>query len=752
MFRRRWLVLAASMLLLVGSVVGLLNGGKLKDPAHSPVEAGAASDKLTAQLPKTGGSTFDLVFASDHLSVSNPTFKSALQDQLAALRADSRVKAITTPYDAPSAQAREMISTDGQHALVLVEVTEDFDHAQKYYTDLRAEVHAGALQVKATGNLATQHDFDAYLQGDLSRAEFISLPLSLLILVLVFGAVLAAALPIGVGILSIIGGLAGVFLLARVTSVNQYSLNIVTLIGLGVSIDYSLFLVSRFREELDRGLSTEDALSRSMATAGKAITFSGFTVAIGLSGMLFYRGIFLESMGLAGTFAVAAAVIYGLTFLPALLSIIGPRINKWRLPVVGRSRTDGHGFWHALATGVMKRPVMVLVPTVGFIILAGLPFLQIRLANGDITQLPAAAEARQGYEQLVKGFPNQDQNTISVVVDFPSGNPLSADHVAALSALSQRLAAIPGVLRVESVVNLDPKLVTTDYQRLYAQPLAALPATTQEAVHRSVGRTIVVLSALTPDPRGSDGAREIVRTIRSDRVVGDGRLEVTGFTAFDIDFIAFIEQHTPLAVAFVMVVTYIVLFLLLGSVILPLKAVIMNLLSLSASFGALVWIFQEGHLSSLLGFSPTSIDPSVPVLLFCIVFGLSMDYEVLLMSRMKEEFVRTGRNRESVAMGLERSGRLVSGAAAIMVAVFCAFGLAQVVLIKSIGVGMAIAVAIDATVVRALIVPATMRLLGNLNWWAPAPLARLHRRFGMVENTGELAGPAVSPAPTGGGD
>ena len=496
------------------------------------------------------------------------------------------------------------------------------------------------------------------------------------------------------------------------------------------SYDYSLFIVNRFREELERGATTEEALARTLATTGRAIAFSGLTVAAGLSGLLFYRGTFLASMGMAGAIVVGFAVLYGLTFLPALLALLGPRVNRGRLPFIRpatRSRV-----WHQIATGVMRRPVLVLVPTLVLILAMGTPFLRLRLANGDITMLPTQSESRQGFALLQSQFPREDQSQFAVVVQYPNGSPLTPNRVGALSDLSQRLGQIPGVLRVESIVNLDPSLDRAAYQQLYA-PGGNPPAPAQEAIKRSIGPHIATLTIYSALPGSSDGARGIVDQIRSERSVADGQLLVSGRTANDIDTIAQIRADTPAALLFVMLATYLVLFLLLGSVVLPLKAVLMNLLSITASFGALVWVFQEGHLSGLLHFTPASLDPSVPVLLFCIVFGLSMDYEVLLLSRIQEEYLRTGDNTLAVAAGLERSGRLITGAAAIMVGVFTAFGLADVVIIKSIGLGMALAVALDATIVRALIVPATMRLLGDRNWWAPRPLAHLYDRLRLGE-------------------
>jgi RND superfamily putative drug exporter len=402
-------------------------------------------------------------------------------------------------------------------------------------------------------------------------------------------------------------------------------------------------------------------------------------------------------MGAAGAIVVAVAIVYGLTFLPALLSILGPAVNRLRLPLFRRA-TAGRGFWHGLATWVMRRPLVVLLPTTGFLLLAASPFIQLRLANGDVDMLPSRLEARQGYDQMIANFPGQDQTTFNIVVNYPDGSPQTPDRIAGQFGLTQRIAAIPGVLH----------------------------ATTAGA-----GQHIVLIEATTASPPTSDASRAIVNAIRADQGVVGGQVLVGGQTAVDLDVIKFITDRTPLAVGFVVAVTYVVLFLLTGSLVLPLKAVLLNFLSIGASFGALVWIFQQGHLANVLGFTPQSIDPSIPVILFSIVFGLSMDYEVLLVSRIHEEYVKTGNNTAAVASGLEKTARLITGAAAIMVTVFLAFGLAEVVIIKAIGIGLAVAVAIDATLVRALVVPAVMRLLGDWNWWAPRPLRRLYDRAGL---------------------
>ncbi len=748
-YRFRWAVLILSAMLMALSIFVTSAGGDLTSGGIIQTsESGRAAQLIKDELPRSNKTTFTLLFGSTTLTAADPAYKAAVTQALAGVRDDPRVQSVLTAYD-PGPQASSLISKDQHRLIAVVSVKDDSAVAQKYYEALRAKVASKVLTVDATGYLAINHDFNKILESDLQRAELVSLPLALILLLLVFGTVLAAMLPLGVGMLAVVGGIAATFALSRSTDVSQYALNIVTLIGLGVAIDYSLFIVNRFREELARGQSVDDAIARSMATAGRAITFSGITVAIGLAGMFFYQGTFLASMGYAGALVVAIAVFYGLTFLPAVLSLLGPRVNSLRLAELWRrirrqpvsTVERGPGLWHRLAVAVMDRPLVVLIPVLAFILLAGSPFLRLRLANGDVDMLPPSAESRVAYHTLLDQFPNQDQNQFQIVVHYTNGSdPLSAENVGGLYDLSRRIAAVPDVLRVQSVVDVDKSITKPQYALLYANR-AGLAPELQEGVRQSVGKNIAVLTALSAKPISSDEARRQLADIRAIAAPPGAELLVTGFTAYDVDAISFILGKTPIAVAFVVLATYVVLFLLLGSVILPLKAVLMNFLSISASFGALVWIFQDGHLSSFLNFTPSSIDPTLPVIMFCIVFGLSMDYEVLLLSRMQEEYQRTGDNRYAVAEGLERIGRLITGAAAIMVGVFLAFALAEVVIIKAIGLGMAIAVAIDATLVRALVVPATMRLLGDLNWWAPRPLARLYHRLGLGESAPQRPAP-----------
>jgi putative drug exporter of the RND superfamily len=734
-YRRRWIMLAVSGVLLALSAAGILTGGTLAGNGGfgASLPAGQAAKLVTdeTQPLSTGpvGSGMTLIFSSPTLLATSAEFRSALDGALKPLRSDSRVTGVTTPYTVPSADEINLISKDSHAALVVVNLKDKSRVAETYYHSVLDEIHPGSLQMVATGEVPLNDAFNSTLASDLQRAELFALPITLLMLVLIFASVVAALLPLGVGLLAIVGGVGGTLFLARFTDVSQYAINVVTLIGLAVAIDYSLFIVNRFRDELAAGASREDAIAITMSTAGRAITFSGITVAIGLSAMLFYQGTFLASMGAAGGIVVGLAVVYGLTFLPALLSVMGGGVDRLRLPFLGRRRPEGTGAWHSMAIWVMKRPFVVLVPALVVLVLAGSPFLQLRLANSDVDALPPSNTARQGYDTLLRDFPGQDQTTINAVVYYPDSSPLTPDHVGAIYDLSHRLAVLPNVLGVQSIVDLNSNLSKQDYVRLYSGPKDQLSADMRQALRLGAGPHIVLINLVTNKQYTTDEARNLVRDVRAEHVPG-GQVLATGATAIDLDIVTFILDRTPTAIGVVILVTYMVLFLLTGSVVLPLKAVITNLFSISASFGALVFVFQQGHFSQLLGFTPQSIDPTIPVILFSIVFGMSMDYEVLLISRIQEEYRRTGDNQRGVALGLEKSGRLITGAAAIMCAVFLAFGLAEVVIIKSIGVGLAIAIAIDATIVRILIVPSVMRILGRANWWAPRPLALLHRRLG----------------------
>ncbi len=746
--RFRFAVIALSLASVIPSLWLIAHGGRLATTdVPTTTESGRALDLIGRELPGRPPS-FSFIFSSATLPAKDPAFRREVERALAPLRSDERVARVVTAYDPPvydaSVPAAEMISRDGRRVLAVVELKGEaaaFSSLEfsvlppDVYPSLRAKVKTETLEMLPVGNIPLNHDFTEVTRTDLQRAELVILPLVVILLLLVFGSVVAAMLPLLVGALSMAGAIAGTLLMARYTSVSVYAPNIVTMIGLGVAIDYSLFIVSRFREEI-RGHPEPEALARTMATAGRAILFSGLTVAIGLLGMVFLGLGNIGSIGWAGTVVVSLAVLYALTLLPALLAVIGPRVNSLRLPFIHPERSrKGRGLWHRVAVVVMTHPWPVFLSVSALLLVLGLPFLHLRVGSGDVNALPPEAVSRRGDEALREHFPGGDSNRVLVVVRYPAGSPLTAERIGGLYDLSRWLAKRPNVVRVESLVDLDPRVTREQYQQLATAPPEMRPPGVQQLLRQTVGGRLALLVVATPLKPSSAEARALVEEIRASHPAIGGEVLVTGQTAFDLDIISLVTRHAPLTVGLVMLATYVVLFLLLGSVLLPLKAVIMNLLSISASYGALVWIFQEGHLSGWLNFTPGPIQTATPLIMFCFVFGLSMDYEVLLLSRVREEYERGGNTAHAVAEALESTGRLITGAAAIMAAVFFGFATARSVIIQAVGIGIGLAVVIDATIVRALLVPATMRLMGRWNWWAPAPLASLHRRLGLAERS-----------------
>ena len=580
-------------------------------------------------------------------------------------------------------------------------------------------------------------------EQDLVRAETVSLPIVAIVLVLVFASVVAAGMPLLVAGLAIPSSLALIYLVAQQVEMSIFVLNIATMLGLALAIDYSLFIVSRFREELRAGREVGDAVERTVATSGKAVAFSGIAVAIGLSGLLLFEAPAIRSIGLSGSLVVLCSVVYALTFLPAVLGMLGPRVNALSLRgLLGRFRPvsdagpERGSAWERVAHAVMRRPFAVLVPTLAVLLVAGAPFLRLEQGVPGAEIYPAGVESRDAYVALQTEFAAGETTPIVILADV-EGEPTSAANIEALASYAQALDSLDGIDRVESPFTIrDPAtgnpLPADQLAALYALPDGQRPPAIDAVLERYVRGSTVRLDAISPISPSQPAATDMIPTIRALDPGPGITTEVGGSAAVGHDFLASQSERAPLAVGLTLIASAVILFLLFGSLIIPIKAVIMTLLSISASFGALVWIFQEGNLSGLLAFDPLGYTiAGNPIIMFSVIFGLSMDYEVLLLSRIQEAYRRTGDNAASVAEGLARTAGVITGAALIMVSVFAAFALAEVITIKSIGVGMAIAVFVDATIIRVLLVPATMRLMGAWNWWAPGPLGRLADRLGF---------------------
>ncbi|MBX3188142.1 MAG: MMPL family transporter [Labilithrix sp.] len=729
--RRRHATLIVAGLFLAASIVSLVRSGPLTSGNIAGLEAGDAEKEIERITGRDVETTFIVHFRSATLASTDPAFAEEMERALAPVRADPRVLSVMTPDDAPPPIAPRMVAAKKRAAFALVSMRGGFKEARRDYESVRTKLRSDTLSIACTGKVPYMHDLDATLEHDLMLAELVSMPLALLVLILVFRTAVAAALPVGVGALAVVGAIGVVLAISHVTDIAQYTINICSLIGLGVAIDYSLFTVSRYREELAAGRAMPDAIERTMQHAGKVVAFSGAAVATGLAGLFFFRGSFLFAMGVGASIVVALAVIFALTFLPALLAVLGDKIHAGKLPIPETKLAEGA--WRRAAEWVMKRPLLVLVPTLAFLLALGAPFLRLRLAAADVRVVPTGIEARDGHDRLREDFPDEAAPHAEIVVRFPSSPALDEARIRALHDLSRRVGRLSGVVKVESIVDKDRTLDEPDEPEdaesakedlvatlLHPNELAA--PMVEMGKKLTVGDRTVYLRATLEGPPDGPAARDAVREIRAQRAVADGALVVGGQTATDLDTTKFVIDRAPRAIAFVVGVTFIVLLVLLESLLLPLKALLMNAVSLAGSFGAIVWLFQDGHWFVREG---RPLEPALPVLLFCVLFGLSMDYEVLMLSRMKEAWERTHDNTRAVAEGLEKTAGLITSAAAIMVAVFAAFALARVVIVQAVGVGMALAVALDATLVRVLLVPSTMRLLGPLNWWAPRWLRRI---------------------------
>jgi RND superfamily putative drug exporter len=716
--RRRRLVLLGTAAVIVvfgvlaGGTFGVLKGGGFDDPNSDSSQARTSIDS------QFGGQA-NLVFLATpterNLDASGVvTAATAAVDRLKAEKGVDNVVSYWTEH-VPS-----LASRDRRAGLITAHVSGDEDQAAKTATAVIKDVATddGPLRIQAGGQLGANDDVTTQIAKDLALAESIAVPLTLLLLLLAFGSAVAALLPLGVGLIAVLGTFAVLDALGHITSVSTYSINLTTAMGLGLAIDYSLLIVSRFREEVADGRDTEDAVVRTLQTAGRTVVFSAATVAVALGAMLVFPLYFLRSFAYAGIGVVLVAMLAAVVSLPALLAVLGPRVNAGRLrrrrPVVSASQDSS--FWRGVAGGVMRRPIASAVPVIALLLLIGIPFLSITFATPDDRVLPTSHSSRQVGDALRADFDvSADAATYAVI----NGTPEESD----IDNFAAQISKLPNVVSVQYAVGTWTDGVSG------GQPETA----------RFTRPGVQYLLINGPADSSSTASQDLVGAVRDLPVPSGTEVHVGGAPAELVDSKAAIASGLPLAALWIALSTFILLFLFTGSVVLPIKALILNVLSLSAVFGVIVWIFQQGHLSGVLGFTPGPINTSMPVLLFCIAFGLSMDYEVFLLSRIKELHDSGMSNTEAVAEGLARTGRIVTTAAALLSVTFLAFATSSVSFLKLFGIGTALAILLDATLIRGVLVPSFMRLAGDWNWWAPQPLARLHTRIGLSE-----AAPATS--------
>ncbi len=704
-FRRRRLVLAIAVLGIVAAAVwGLGVFARLQSAGGFSTPGSQSQQEANLAQRTFGRDSGDVVviYSSPKAgSVYTPAFRSAVTSTLAALP-HSKVASYETYW---STGSRQFISPGGRRTFAVIELTGRTD-AQRItsYNAISSRLAAPGLTSRVGGYTPTEQAINHEVTSDIGRAEALSMPVLLILLLFIFGGLVAASLPLAVGGIAILGSFSALRLLTLATPVSIYSINITTILGVGLAIDYGLFVVGRFREELTRSGSTEVALARTMATAGRTVAVSGVTVAFALAGLILFPQVFLRSMGYGGVATVVVDMVAALTVLPALLAVLGPRVNALRVRrSAGRGtlRTEEAGGWYRLARSVMRRPAAYAAVIVVVLLALGTPFLHVAWGGTDARVLPASAQPRVVTEELSRDFPGNPTSPIESLVSFSGPVAGSPARGAELASYVSRLARIPGVTGA-AVTGVRGDVARVDL-RYNAYPLSA-------------------------------AARDIVTQARATSLPDGAHALIGGQTAQLSDELSSLGSVLPWMALVMACATFLLLFLAFGSVVLPVKAIVMNLLSLSATFGVVVWIFQEGHLAGALQFLPTgTIDPSMPILMLAIIFGLSMDYEVFLLSRIRERYDMTGDNVAAVAGGLQSTGGVITSAALLLVIVIGAFSASGITFIKLLGVGMIVALIVDASIVRVMLVPATMRLLGRANWWAPRPLQQLYARYGIRE-------------------
>jgi putative drug exporter of the RND superfamily len=827
-YRHRWpILLFWAVVLVTAALFAPKLGGQLKGGGFegSGRDSELAKDLMVEEfgLPRA---TLAIVFVSDNLSARSEEYQRAEDEALEPLRNMEQIRSVTTYADTKD---QRFLSEDGNKTYALVGFDVSVAETQSLVDEVRQKVRSDELTTYVTGPSAVYLDITNASAEDIRRAEKYALPVALVILVIAFGTLVAAGVPVLIGGVSVLTALAALYFLAGVYDMSVYVLSIATMLGLGLGIDYALLAVSRFREELEN-YPIPEAVSRTVATAGRSIFFSGLAVLIGLSGLLFFPFMFIRSIGVAGVVVVFASVCAALTLLPAVLGVLGHKVNA--LAVRGNRGPVGAGFWGRSAEAVMQHPVLVIL-IVGVILSALLyPVTHMKIGIPEASVLPEKYESRAGDDILKQDFDYASLYPMQIVTSVPEG-PLSAEGLEDVKRLGESVRETDGVQSVESIYTIGETaargyaervadirkeaeaeargsteaLVEERYNQLVQEqvqqgveeqtsqlvadqgtlppgaeeeirsrvesevrsrleesgareqiqseveaelqqqveeqvpnlpegisadgeitaegvanylklPEARQSEELQDAKDELVGGYYTLLRGVTEASPYVGAARETVGDVRSVEPPEGVRFFVGGLSAGQKDFISSVYDKAPYAAAFVLGVTYLVLLYTFRSVFIPLKAVAVNILSLTASFGALVFVFQDGNLSEVLNFTPLGfVDATLPILIFCTIFGVSMDYEVFLLSRIREAYENGDSNTASVAKGVASTAGIITSAAAIIIVVTGAFAFSSVIITKAVGLGLAVAVFVDATIIRVLLVPATMRVLGDWNWW-----------------------------------
>jgi putative drug exporter of the RND superfamily len=721
------IIATAALVMVACAIFGLpvtkvLSAGGFTDPAS---ESARAADILASKFSQSDVQLLITVTADG--GVHGPEAAQTAADILAVLKSSPDAIGVTSLWTAPQSAAPALTSMDGRTGVITAGLRGGDAQYAKIARELvdRFPPERSGVVVRAGGAL-TYSEVDEQTERDLVLMESIALPVSFVALVWVFGGVLAAALPMMIGMFAILGSLAVLRFMTLFTDVSVSAINLTVAMGLALAIDYSLLIVSRYRDEIAEGATPDQALVRSMSTAGRTVVFSALTVALSMSALVLFPNFYLRSFAYAGVAAVVLAATAAIVITPAAIAVLGHRLDALdvrrlirraaRRSTTPTVRNIERSVWYRTTQFVMSHAIAVSVTLIAVLMLLGAPFLGVKWGFPDDRVLPATASSRQVGDLLRDEFAVNPVSNVTVVIP-----EMSADSSRELGTYAAQLSRVADVAAVSSPSGT-----------FVAGNLTGPPTAPTGLAEGTAFLTVQSTAALF-----SDASNSQLRALHAVPGPAGQPVLFTGVAQNNVDSVASITSRLPLVLAVIVVITFVVLFLITGSVVIPLKALILNVLSLTATFGALVWVFQDGHLGALGTTATGTLVANLPVLMFCIAFGLSMDYEVFLLSRIREYWLDHGRtghdSDESVALGLARTGRVVTAAALLMTISFAALITSQVSFVKMLGLGLAIAVLVDATVVRMLLLPALMRLLGRLNWWAPAPLTRLHQRIGLAE-------------------
>ncbi|HKD96298.1 MAG TPA: MMPL family transporter [Micromonosporaceae bacterium] len=708
--RARAVLIIAGLALVAAALYGAGAFGVLKNGGFDDPHAQSSQAQRLIDQNFGGRSNLVLLVHAKNGTVDSPDVKAAATDLTSRLAGEPTVANVVSYWQTGAPQ---MKSTNGQDAIITAHIVGDdtqiVTRAQQVIDEYAGD--HGSFTAQAAGDAAVNVDVRGQVGSSLAIAESIAVPVTMLLLLLAFGSVVAAAIPLVIGLVAIAGTFGELHFLGGVTDVSVFAINLTTAMGLGLAIDYALLLVSRFREQLGKGADVPEAVARTVATAGRTIVFSAAAVAAALAALLVFPMFFLRSFAYAGIGVVVIAATAALVVVPALLSVLGPRVNRLRLPFARVDRGPASPFWGRAARSVMRRPVLAALPVVAVLVLAALPLGHVRFGTPDQGVLAPGASSRVVADTIRDTFPGNDSSVIDVV----STSPVDAG---AWAGYATTLSRLPGVAAVQSA------------EGTYTAGTAGPASPAASALTGPRGERLQVITTVALK---SDAAQKLVHAVRDTATPAGVTTLVGGADAQLVDSTSSMGSHLPAALALIVVTTFVLLFLFTGSLVQPIRALVLNALSLSATLGIITWIFQDGHLSGLLGFTPRPMDTSMTVLLFCIAFGLSMDYELFVTSRIKELADAGEPTPTAVGEGLARTGRIVTTAAGLLAVSFFAFGTASVSFLQMFGIGTGLAILIDATLVRGVLVPVAMKVLGRAAWWAPAPLRRVHARIGLSE-------------------